>query len=419
MDVSHNPSAMIRGLSKPSLASVHCSLCSRLLPSFLVRISSEGWGSLYMRQTSAQTLKKSMEKPPEKTVSISNSFSGGQIYPILTSDGRTLWFYPLTSVKIGAKGFEPSTSATRTQRSTKLSHAPTSKMHYNTDALTAQGKITKVYLPRHYFQRDRTLLISFCLRIGYYSRIVTKSPKGDYKPMKWFAFPSQRTSRSEAAFTLIELLVVIAIIAILAAILFPVFSQAREKARQTSCVSNNKQLALGVLMYAQDNDETLPPTATLSGDDTVLWPDELNPYVKNNQVRFCPSDGEEKLNSYGLNELTFSDLTDDDASPPKTLAAFQTSADTVMLSELGVGAVGNLTDLKTKRYGAYKLTAPDVDLNDQYDARPAARHFERANVGFMDGHAKAIRLDQFYTGQTPPDRWFCTNPDTADSCTGN
>ncbi|GAB4455712.1 MAG: hypothetical protein OHK0029_12240 [Armatimonadaceae bacterium] len=69
-----------------------------------------------------------------------------------------------------------------------------------------------------------------------------------------------RRSRNSAtrAFTLIELLVVIAIIAILAAILFPVFAQAREKARQTACLSNAKQMGLGVMMYAQDYDETMP-----------------------------------------------------------------------------------------------------------------------------------------------------------------
>ena len=66
---------------------------------------------------------------------------------------------------------------------------------------------------------------------------------------------------SRKGFTLIELLVVIAILAILAAILFPVFAKAREKARQSMCVNNVRQLALGVLMYAQDWDETLPPCA--------------------------------------------------------------------------------------------------------------------------------------------------------------
>src|SRR5450432_2831453 len=102
-------------------------------------------------------------------------------------------------------------------------------------------------------------------------------------------------TKSSKGFTLIELLVVIAIIAILAAILFPVFAQAREKARQTTCASNEKQLAYGVMMYLQDNDETLPPTATprpgdLVGNNPILWPDEIAAYLKNDQIRLCPSD---------------------------------------------------------------------------------------------------------------------------------
>ena len=65
-----------------------------------------------------------------------------------------------------------------------------------------------------------------------------------------------------------------------------------------------------------------------------------------------------------------------------------------------------MNDLTTPIVGAYKMTAPDVDLNDQYDARPAARHSELANLAFMDGHQKALRLEQFYTGQTPPEKFF-------------
>lgn len=88
--------------------------------------------------------------------------------------------------------------------------------------------------------------------------------------------------RSRNGFTLIELLVVIAIIAVLAAILFPVFAQAREKARQTTCLSNNKQIMLGVLMYTQDHDETLPlGSYLLPGMPTaVTWQDLVEPYIK-------------------------------------------------------------------------------------------------------------------------------------------
>ena len=88
-------------------------------------------------------------------------------------------------------------------------------------------------------------------------------------------------------FTLIELLVVIAIIAILAAILFPVFAKAREKARQTACLSNMKQLMLGALMYVQDYDETFPMDC--GANPTMGFPDQIMPYIKNEQIFVCPS----------------------------------------------------------------------------------------------------------------------------------
>jgi prepilin-type processing-associated H-X9-DG protein len=95
---------------------------------------------------------------------------------------------------------------------------------------------------------------------------------------------------------LIELLVVIAIIAILAAILFPVFAQAREKARTISCLSNFKQGSLGIMMYVQDYDETMVPVEIgCCGYNPDLgdrvWPQLVAPYIKNEQINKCPSDG--------------------------------------------------------------------------------------------------------------------------------
>jgi prepilin-type N-terminal cleavage/methylation domain-containing protein len=89
-------------------------------------------------------------------------------------------------------------------------------------------------------------------------------------------------SRSRRAFTLIELLVVIAIIAILAAILFPVFAQARDKARQSSCLSNLKQIGTGLYLYLQDYDETYPPNRigmTSGGKGGYTWKEAINIYV--------------------------------------------------------------------------------------------------------------------------------------------
>src|ERR671911_538305 len=100
--------------------------------------------------------------------------------------------------------------------------------------------------------------------------------------------------RPRRGFTLIELLVVIAIIAILAAILFPVFAQAREKARSASCLSNIKQLGLTLQMYAQDYDETLPNHAAdtanfLDAKAPANWAKAVSPYAKNTQIFSCPS----------------------------------------------------------------------------------------------------------------------------------
>src|SRR4051794_18856382 len=95
-------------------------------------------------------------------------------------------------------------------------------------------------------------------------------------------------SRVAGGFTLIELLVVIAIIAILAAILFPVFAQARAKARQTACLSNMKQIGTGISMYTQDYDEMIVPSQNGSGATLVSWPSMIQPYIKSAEVFVCP-----------------------------------------------------------------------------------------------------------------------------------
>lgn len=95
-------------------------------------------------------------------------------------------------------------------------------------------------------------------------------------------------SQTRRGFTLIELLVVIAIIAILAAILFPVFAKAREKARQATCLSNCKQLGLAVLAYAQDYDEWVAPWQYYIGP-MAYYPRFYEPYIRNSQIWQCPS----------------------------------------------------------------------------------------------------------------------------------
>jgi len=144
-----------------------------------------------------------------------------------------------------------------------------------------------------------------------------------------------RTTRK--GFTLIELLVVIAIIAILAAILFPVFAKAREKARQTSCASNMRQIALGIYMYTEDNGETFPIGTKNYGaayaGDVDGWAVQVYPDIKSTGVFTCPDDAtQSNANgspiSYGFNSNLGGTALGALSSASNTVELFEVAGDT-------------------------------------------------------------------------------------------
>ncbi len=229
-----------------------------------------------------------------------------------------------------------------------------------------------------------------------------KSPKParvhGLRCMKMSFFRNARTG-----FTLVELLVVIAIIAVLAGLLLPALAHAKERGRQAACINSVRQQTLAVIMYADENGGILPPTACNDANGNEIdWPTLLDPYLNHVQkIHLCPSDRLSQFNSYGLNELAFVDLTDDDPPPPTRLATFLSPSTSIMQ-----GDVGTEDDLKTPRPDTLKLTAPGSPLNDDEDARPATRHLDRCDLGFMDGHGEHLLLSQFYLNQTPTNKWF-------------
>jgi prepilin-type N-terminal cleavage/methylation domain-containing protein/prepilin-type processing-associated H-X9-DG protein len=268
--------------------------------------------------------------------------------------------------------------------------------------------------------------------------------------------------RDARGFTLIELLVVIAIIAILAAILFPVFAQAREKARAASCLSNTKQIGVASMMYAQDYDEMIhanafsDPPRVLDGAhfvncSTPRWMDVLQPYVKNVQVFNCPSDpfsnisgvlangtahtlagnkryvyqpyspdGSQvfreadcgafngvtnvgrRFGSYAINNMYYA--AGDAFTPPNniSLAAVGQPADTVLYAETqGYGQSGDFyrRDLADPQPTTPNLTFPfPAMINRNNNGAILGRHMKLANIVWCDGHVKATRLE--YLGET-------------------
>jgi len=195
-----------------------------------------------------------------------------------------------------------------------------------------------------------------------------------------------------AGFTLIELLVVIAIIAILAAILFPVFARAREKARQTSCLSNLKQLALGFMMYAQDYDESIRG-ARLPLDG---WTGAVLPYTKNEQIFNCPS-----WNGTGA-WIPRGTACGGCGSWAQVYWGGYTYANQAPGTP-GVLNRGCNNWQTARKIGSYEYPAEQLllydgtcphgtDTNNWGLHQDATRHNEGYNASFLDGHAKFQKL---------------------------
>ncbi|MCW3058372.1 MAG: prepilin-type N-terminal cleavage/methylation domain [Capsulimonas sp.] len=227
-------------------------------------------------------------------------------------------------------------------------------------------------------------------------------------------FTSHR--RNQFGFTLIELLVVIAIIAILAAILFPVFAKAREKARQISCASNERQLGLGFMQYSQDNDERYP-----QGSNNATWGQgwagQVYPYVKSTGLYKCPDDSSSpsaantSVVSYCINK----NLTPDQGF--SSIAGLSAPTNTVLLCEAtGVNNVDftNVPNSDTNSPDAIGID--NYDGSGQWDtgyllgtqAKPwnghiknkTGRHTDASNFLLCDGHVKWLKSGNVSTGYT-------------------
>jgi prepilin-type N-terminal cleavage/methylation domain-containing protein len=233
-----------------------------------------------------------------------------------------------------------------------------------------------------------------------------------------------------AGFTLIELLVVIAIIAILAAILFPVFAKARDKARQTMCMSNMKQIGMALVQYSQDWDEAHPgvwfgpvnasPWSRPSDDTRFYkWMDAVFPYVKNEGVFNCPSDGVNKRyifrnrdgsNGYGSYAMSQAYFCAGDAFTPPTsdynqgpfimrIAMIQRPADTVWIVDGGVPGIKN-PDWKSYEFWWCNANEINRAFPTVVGSSPRSfqniveRHSDMTDVIYCDGHAKAVKLER-------------------------
>jgi prepilin-type N-terminal cleavage/methylation domain-containing protein/prepilin-type processing-associated H-X9-DG protein len=199
--------------------------------------------------------------------------------------------------------------------------------------------------------------------------------------------------KTSKGFTLIELLVVIAIIAILAAILFPVFARARENARRASCMSNLKQIGLGVMQYTQDYDEKMPSRVNF-GTQTQNWREVIQPYVKSTQLFACPSNTGNTLTTYPRydnNGPKRSYSINGDNTNIGGTAPTGNNGDAASLS--GIASVSQVILVGETaagwEYPEMYVGAPDATAFANAMFTPG--HLGNSNYLFVDGHVKAMK----------------------------